>query len=57
MEEKLYKKMKHIGASDLIFGIVTMVFGIAVGVIMIVNGAKLLTYSLKIYFKDRKSVV
>ena len=34
MEEKLYKKMKHIGASDLIFGIVTMVFGIA----------KLLTY-------------
>ena len=36
--------MKHIGASDLIFGIVTMVFGIAVGVIMIVNGAKLLTY-------------
>lgn len=44
MEEKLYKKMKHIGASDLVFGIVTMVFGIGVGIIMIVNGAKLLTY-------------
>ena len=44
MEEKLYKRMKRIGASDLIFGIITMVFGIGVGIMMIVNGAKLLTH-------------
>jgi len=44
MEERLYKKMKHIGGANLVSGIVTLLFGIGVGVILIVNGARLLTY-------------
>ena len=28
MEEKLYKKMKSVGVSNLVFGIVTIAFGI-----------------------------
>ena len=37
MEEKLYKKMKSVGVSNLVFGIVTIAFGIGAGVMMIVN--------------------
>ena len=35
MEEKLYKKMKSVGVSNLVFGIVTIAFGIGAGVMMI----------------------
>ena len=31
MEEKLYKKMKSVGVSNLVFGIVTIAFGIGAG--------------------------
>ena len=41
MEEKLYKKMKSIGVSNLVFGIVTM---------MIVNGARLLAHKSDVLF-------
>ena len=41
MEEKLYKKMKSVGVSNLVFGIVTIAFGIGAGVMMIVNAARL----------------
>ena len=44
MEEKLYKKMKSVGVSNLVFGIVTIAFGIGAGVMMIVNGARLLAH-------------
>ena len=43
MEEKLYKKMKSVGVSNL-------VFGIGAGVMMIVNGARLLAHKSDILF-------
>ena len=42
MEEKLYKKLKSVGASNLVFGILIILFGIGAGVMMIINGARLL---------------
>ena len=45
MEEKLYKKMKSVGVSNLVFGIVTIAF-----VMMIVNGARLLAHKSDILF-------
>ena len=44
MDEKLYKKVKGIGASNLAFGIITLGFGITAGVMLIVNGARLLAH-------------
>ena len=40
--EKTYKTMGSVGAGDLALGIVILVTGIAAGVLMIVNGARLL---------------
>ena len=51
MEEKLYKKMKSVGVSNLVFGIVTIAFGIGAGVMMIVNGARLLAHKSDILFQ------
>lgn len=42
MEEKVYKTMKSTGISNLIMGILLIVFGVISGVAVIVNGAKLL---------------
>lgn len=42
MNEKLFKSIKSSGAASLTIGIVTVCIGIATGVLMIVNGAKLL---------------
>ena len=36
--------VKGIGASNLAFGIITLVFGITAGVMLIVNGARLLAH-------------
>lgn len=44
MDEKLYKKIKSSGTSSLVMGIITIVLGVAAGVVMIVNGAKLLAH-------------
>ena len=49
MAEKVYKTMKSVGAFSLVTGILLIVGGIAAGVAVIINGAKLL--------QDRKSVV
>lgn len=38
--EKLYQKLNSIGVSSLIVGIITIVVGIGLGVVMIVNGAR-----------------
>ena len=40
MEENLYKKLKSVGASNLVF----VLFGIGAGVMMIINGARLLAH-------------
>jgi len=42
MTEKLYKKIKLSGTLNLVLGIIMIVFGIASGVMLIVNGGKLL---------------
>lgn len=50
MIERVYKTMKKSGISILIFGILTIVYGVAVGVIMIVNGAILLKKKSELLF-------
>ena len=42
MNEKLFKSIKSAGSSAIALGIVTICAGIATGVLMILNGAKLL---------------
>lgn len=42
MNEKTYKVMSHGGAMSLTMGILVMVTGIVSGILLIVNGAKLL---------------
>lgn len=42
MEEKVYHTMKCVGIGNLIFGILMILFGLASGIAIIVNGAKLL---------------
>ena len=40
--EKTYKQMTRSGAQSLTLGILTLVFGVTVGVLNIVNGGQLL---------------
>ncbi len=42
MEENTYKIMSNTGIWSLVLGIVAICSGIAIGVLMIVNGAKLI---------------
>ena len=48
--EKIYKKMNAIGTSNLILGIVTIIVGVGIGIVMIVNGARLLGSKKEIMF-------
>jgi hypothetical protein len=43
MAERVYKTMKSVGACNLVLGILLIVGGIAAGVAVIINGAKLLS--------------
>ena len=42
MNEKLYKTVSGAGDGNLALGIITLVTGIVTGILMIVNGARLL---------------
>lgn len=42
MNEKLFKKIKKSGSGAIAVGIVTICLGVTAGVLMVVNGAKLL---------------
>ncbi|MCD7868838.1 MAG: hypothetical protein LUG62_11830 [Clostridiales bacterium] len=42
MNEKIYRIMAGIGAGNLALGIIVLVTGISTGILMIVNGARLL---------------
>ncbi len=42
MSEKTYKDLSLTGGGSIALGILTIVFGIVCGVLMLVNGAKLL---------------
>lgn len=48
--EKLYSKLNSTGISSLVIGIVTISFGIGVGVVMVVNGGRLLKSKKDILF-------
>lgn len=50
MNEKIYNTMKSTGVVNLVFGIVTICIGIATGIVMIVNGARLLKHKSEIMF-------
>ncbi len=48
--EKLYSKMNSVGVSSLVIGIVTIVIGIGIGAVMVVNGGRLLAGKKDITF-------
>ena len=50
MEEKIYKTMRGTGATNIIIGVVALVFGIATGILMIISGAKLLARKSNLLF-------
>lgn len=50
MDEKVYKTMGSTGAANLAVGICILAGGIAAGVLLIVNGARLLKNRSKIMF-------
>ena len=52
MEENLYKKLKSVGASNLVFGILIILFGIGAGVMMIINGARLLAHKSDSLYRE-----
>lgn len=50
MEERTYKLMSRSGALAMVFGIISIIIGTAAGVVLIVNGAKLLAGRKHIVF-------
>ncbi len=48
--EKLYARMNSIGVTSLVMGIITMIVGIGVGIVMVVNGARLISGKKEITF-------
>lgn len=50
MDEKVYKTIGHTGVANLAVGICILAGGIAAGVLLIVNGARLLKNRSKILF-------
>lgn len=42
MNEKIYKTMSRTGAGSLVLGIVVLVTGLVTGILMIINGVKLI---------------
>ncbi|MGN0143221.1 MAG: hypothetical protein ACI4AD_13430 [Roseburia sp.] len=50
MDEKLYKTMGSTGASTLAVGICVLAGGIAAGILMIINGARMLKNRSRITF-------
>lgn len=50
MNEKTYKIMNTIGGGNIALGIIVLVTGLATGILMIVNGARLLKQKSGITF-------
>lgn len=50
MNEKVYKTMKRVGGWNIVFGVILITFGIAIGVMQIVQGGKLLSQKKEITF-------
>lgn len=50
MDEKVYKTLNSTGKLNIIFGILTIAFGIGTGIVFIVNGARLLKRKSRMLF-------
>lgn len=50
MEEKIYKTMGSVGAANITIGICVLVCGIVSGILLIVNGGRLLKHKSKMIF-------
>ena len=50
MDEKTFKTITNAGAGSLAIGIITLVTGITAGILLVVNGAKLLRSRRKVVF-------
>ncbi len=50
MNEETYKTMRSVGAGNLVIGILAVVTGVAIGVLAIVNGGRLLRKKSDIMF-------
>lgn len=50
MEEKVYKTMSSTGTANLVVGICVLAGGIATGIMLIINGARLLKNKSKVMF-------
>lgn len=50
MNEKVYKTMKRVGGWNIVFGILLITFGLAIGIMQIVHGGKLLAHKKDILF-------
>ena len=50
MEERTYKTMNNVGGWNIALGVVSLVAGLACGIMMIINGAGLLSGKSKILF-------
>ncbi|MBQ8261483.1 MAG: hypothetical protein IJZ00_04275 [Lachnospiraceae bacterium] len=50
MEERTYKVLRGAGAANITLGIVSLVVGVATGVLLIISGAKLLASKKNIMF-------
>lgn len=50
MSEKLYRTVKQAGAGSLVLGIIILITGLTVGILSIVNSARLLAVGKNITF-------
>lgn len=50
MMEKIYNTMKSVGVWNLVLGILMVIAGVFVGVLMILNGARLLKKKSELLF-------
>jgi len=50
MNEAAYNTMKHVGGGSIALGVIAIAAGIAVGVLSIVNGARLLSRKSSLTF-------
>lgn len=50
MNEKVYKTMKNVGGWNIALGVVLIVAGVAIGILQIIHGGKLLSSKKDITF-------
>ncbi|MCR5800937.1 MAG: hypothetical protein K6G57_01215 [Lachnospiraceae bacterium] len=50
MEEKTYKVMRAVAGWDIAIGVISIIIGLAAGVMLILSGAKLIATKSKLLF-------